>query len=126
LQRGRKFTALTKLPLALSVPEVWSWIAFSELRPRPDTPFINEIIWAWQQTSIYQVLEALEARASAAPFCIWGPLSLDDKSWNGTTFKNVAWSPTGPKMLRSIVRHLSRRKGCIATFRDPPMSFAQS
>jgi hypothetical protein len=61
-------------------------------------------------------LAALEARASDNPFCIWEPLILDGQPWNGSSFKHVAWSPNGPKMLRWIVRQVSAKSGHIVSF----------
>jgi hypothetical protein len=110
--------ATSPLPAVLSAWDVLSWIAFRELRPRPDLPQAMDFTLRWGHTSASQTMEALEARGSASPYCIWEPLVLDGEPWDGHSFKHVAWSPHGPKMLRWIVVRLSSGQGRTVSFQD--------
>lgn len=110
--------ATGRLPAVLSVWDAISWIAFRELRPRPDFPDAVDFTLKWGHSSAAQTLAALEARASDTPFCIWEPLILDGRPWNGSRFKHVAWSPDGPKMLRWVVRQLSAKSGRLVSFAE--------
>jgi len=115
-QSCREHAAAGVLPTVLSAWDVLSWIAFGELRPRPDVADAVAFTLMWGSTNAAQTLEALEARSSAAPFCIWEPSILDSETWDGHSFKHVAWSPTGPKMLRWIVRRLRAKHGRVVPF----------
>jgi hypothetical protein len=108
--------AESPLPAVLSTWDVLSWIAFRELRPRPDNPKVVDFALTWGHSSASQILEALDARGSAAPYCIWEPLILDGEPWDGHSFKHVAWSPNGPKMLRWIVSRVGARQGRAVSF----------
>ena len=106
------------LPAVLSALGVLNWIAFRGVRSRSDIADAINFTVRWGHSSAGQTLEALEARASPSPFCIWEPLSLDGELWDGHSFKHVAWSPNGPKMLRWILRQLQAKQGRIVSFRE--------
>jgi hypothetical protein len=99
------------LPTVLSTWDVLTWIAFRDLRPRPDFAEAVDFTLKWGHSSASQTLAALAARASGVPFYIWEPLILDGNPWDGDSYKHVAWSPNGPKMLRWILRQLREKKG---------------
>jgi hypothetical protein len=115
---SQEHAATGVLPAVLSAWDVLSWIAFRELRPRPDLPEAVAFTLTWGCSNPAQTLEALEARSSASPFCIWEPGILDGEKWDGHSFKHVACSPTGPKMLRWIVRQLRAKQGRVVPFRE--------
>jgi hypothetical protein len=114
--RSGRQSARSRSPAVLSVSDAISWIAFRELRPPPELPRVIDFTLRWECSSPDQTLAALEARASDTPFCIWEPSSLDEEPWNERSFKHVAWSPRGPKMLRWILRQLSSTSGRIVSF----------
>ncbi len=107
-----------ELPASFEVWDVLSWIAFDELRPRPDFPDAVDFTLQWGSSSATHTLDALEARSSETPFCIWEPLALDEQPWDGRSYKHVAWSPMGPRMLRYIARQLRVKYGRTVTFRE--------
>jgi hypothetical protein len=109
---------VNNLPVALSTWDVVSWIAFRELQPRPDLPDAVDFTLKWGSYDATQTLAALEARSSGAPYCVWEPSALDGEKWDGSTYKHVAASPHGPKMLRSIVSQLKTKHRRIVTFRE--------
>ena len=118
VQSGPQQGVVNNLPVVLSAWDVVSWIAFRELQPRPDFPDAVDFTLKWGCSDATQTLAALEARSSDAPFCIWEPLAWDGEPWDGDSYKHVAWSPNGPKMLRWIVRQLNTKHRRIVTFRE--------
>jgi hypothetical protein len=118
VQSGPQQGVVNNLPVVLSAWDVVSWIAFRELQPRPDLPDAVDFTLKWGSYDATLTLEALEARSSDAPCCIWEPLALDGEKWNGSTYKHVARSPDGPKMLRWIVRQLRAKHGRVVSFRE--------
>jgi hypothetical protein len=105
------------LPDIPTVLDVLHWIVFRGVLPHAglDDGIDIAIKWGYFPN---QTLVALEARASATPYCIWEPLVLDGNSWDGGKYKDIASSPNGPRMIRRIVATMSARQGRVVSFRE--------
>jgi hypothetical protein len=96
----------------MSTWEILSWIAFSEVRPRDDFTL------RWGHRNAGPVLEALEARAAPAPFCVVQPIVADDVPWDRNAYAHKAWSRDGPRMLRWIRATARQREGRLVTYAE--------
>lgn len=102
----------------MSAWDVLSWIAFKEVRPRPDTDEAIDFTYRWSDSNAGPVLEAIEARAAIEPYCIVRPLIIDDQPWDGRSYCHRAFSPAGPNLLRWIRAKARQREGRLVTYSE--------
>jgi len=102
----------------MSAWDVLSWIAFKEVRPRPDSDEAIDFTYRWSDSDAGPVLEALEARASVEPYCTVQPLILDGRPWDGNSYVHRAFSPVSPKMLRWIRAKARQREARLVTYSE--------
>jgi hypothetical protein len=102
----------------MSTWEILSWIAFKEVRPRGDFDDAADFTLRWGHSNAGPVLEALEARAAPAPFCVVQPIVADDVPWDRNAYAHKAWSRDGPRMLRWIRATARQREGRLVTYAE--------
>jgi hypothetical protein len=102
--------------VTLTAWEVISWIAFGDLRQHPEGSDGLDFAWRWGDPPAAATLDALEARAAAAPYCVWQPRIRDCRPWDGRSYDDEVSSPRGPGILRRIARRAHKRKCRAVTF----------
>ena len=82
--------------VTLTAWEVISWIAFGDLRPHPDGSERDGFQVEWGDPPAAATLDALEARAAAAPYCVWRPRIRDCRPWDGHSTTTKCRHPAVP------------------------------
>lgn len=103
----------------MSAWAVMSWIAFKEVRRRPDDGnAIKSLARRWGGSDVRPLLKALESRAAVEPHYVVQPLIVDGLTWDGRTYTDPAFSPGAPPLLRQIRARARQRKGRLVSFQE--------